>query len=61
MTASGKRNKEDDEQDSDKGTNNSVKYRKDMLNKLSHFLRKGFFVKSLGPGIITGAADEDPS
>jgi Mn2+/Fe2+ NRAMP family transporter len=29
--------------------------------KLSRFLPNRFFIKSLGPGIITGASDDDPS
>jgi NRAMP (natural resistance-associated macrophage protein)-like metal ion transporter len=48
--------------ENDKDNINSVYSKKDIISaKLSRFLPKRFFIKSLGPGIITGAADEDPS
>jgi NRAMP (natural resistance-associated macrophage protein)-like metal ion transporter len=51
----------EDELEDDKDCN-SVRYEKyDISNKLSRFLPNKFLIKSLGPGIITGAADEDPS
>ena len=45
----------------DKDNNNSIYSKKDIPSKQSRFLPKRFFIKSLGPGIITGASDDDPS
>ncbi|HEY6882586.1 MAG TPA: divalent metal cation transporter [Nitrososphaeraceae archaeon] len=45
-----------------KYNNDSIHYKKGIVSaKLSRFLPRRFLIKSLGPGIITGAADEDPS
>ena len=45
-----------------KYNNDSIHYKKGIVSaKISRFLPRRFLIKSLGPGIITGAADEDPS
>jgi NRAMP (natural resistance-associated macrophage protein)-like metal ion transporter len=50
-----KKHKLEDDKDND-----SLYYKNGISAKLSRFLPKRFF-KSLGPGIITGASDADPS
>jgi NRAMP (natural resistance-associated macrophage protein)-like metal ion transporter len=46
----------------EKYNNESIHHKKGIvLPKISRFLPSRFLIKSLGPGIITGAADEDPS
>jgi NRAMP (natural resistance-associated macrophage protein)-like metal ion transporter len=54
------RDKEDKLED-DKDKDNSIHYEKDIPGKPLRFLYKAVFLKSLGPGIITGASDDDPS
>jgi NRAMP (natural resistance-associated macrophage protein)-like metal ion transporter len=52
----------EDKLEDEKYNNDSIDYKKRIVSaKISRFLPKGFLIKSLGPGIITGAADEDPS
>jgi hypothetical protein len=53
---------DDNDKRSDKDNNNRVYSKEDIISaKVLRLLSKGFLIKSLGPGIITGAADEDPS
>jgi NRAMP (natural resistance-associated macrophage protein)-like metal ion transporter len=54
------RSKEDQVEDDDED-NNSLHHEEDIPSKQSRFLPKAIFLKSLGPGIITGASDDDPS
>jgi Mn2+/Fe2+ NRAMP family transporter len=54
------RDKEDKLED-DKDKDNNIHYEKDIPGKPLRFLYKAVFLKSLGPGIITGASDDDPS
>jgi Natural resistance-associated macrophage protein len=54
--------RKEDQVEENYNDNNDLHYEKDIISsKLSHFLPKRSPIKSLGPRIITGAADEDPS
>jgi NRAMP (natural resistance-associated macrophage protein)-like metal ion transporter len=61
-TDSSRKGRDKEDEGADDKDDNSVNYEKDVPNrKPARFLPKAIFLKSLGPGIITGASDDDPS
>jgi NRAMP (natural resistance-associated macrophage protein)-like metal ion transporter len=61
LTTASSRKERDKEDKLEDDKDNSIHYEKDIPGKPLRFLYKAVFLKSLGPGIITGASDDDPS